>query len=105
MDEARKAEHAVLKALARRPENHGFHELSIEGHTRDQIKLTVKLLYRTGLVYAHFIHGGLGPARKNSVYPSTLTAKGRAYLKSLELDEAAAAAGDGQERRDVHGEP
>ena len=86
MDESDKAERAVLEALALRPDGDGYHELSVEGQTPEGIELMVNLLYGEELVDARFITGGFGPSR-DSVQPSTLTTKGRAYLKSLKSDE------------------
>ena len=42
----------------------------------------VKLLQLDGLVNAVSVSHGFGPGR-DSVQPSTLTSKGRSYLKSL----------------------
>ena len=79
MDETQKTRRAVLEALSVRSDGDGYHELSLEGHTPEQTESMVKLLYGEGLVNARFIPGGFGPSR-DSVQPSTLTEKGRAYL-------------------------
>ncbi len=82
MDEAPKARRAVLNALSRRPDGHRYEELSVEGYTPGEVELMVRLLQLEGLVSAVFVAHGLGPGR-DSVQPSTLTAKGRSYLTSL----------------------
>ena len=82
MDEARRARRAFLTALSLRPDGHGYEEFSLKGYTTGQVELMVKLLQLDGLVNAVSVSQGLGPGR-DSVQPSTLTSKGRSYLKSL----------------------
>ncbi len=84
MDAARRA---ILKALSLRPDGHGYEELSVEGCSSSETQLLVRLLQHDGFVDAEFVRRDPGASR-GSFQPSTLTAKGRSYLKSLtEPDE------------------
>ena len=81
MDEVERTRQAFLKMLSLRPDGHGYEELSMKGYTLGEIELMVRLLQLEGLVNAVSVSHGSGPGR-DSVQPSTLTAKGRASLKS-----------------------
>ena len=82
VNEVRKARRSVLETLSRRPDGHRHEALSVTGLTPSQIELVVKLLRLDGLVNAVFVSQGTRPGQ-DSVWPSTLTAKGRSYLASL----------------------
>ncbi len=59
----------------------------MEGYTVEQIQKILLLLRGEGLVHTVVVGEGIfGPSR-GAIEPSTLTEKGRAYLKSLEPDE------------------